>query len=201
MFHERPVFTQQLAFGSAGGPGWLTSLAPGPAGWERVEQRWTHPRGRWDVGHMDRTEAESAALLAFFYCIAKGRANGWRFRDFALGESTGLNEPLGTGTGSPQVLQLVKRYTSGAETYDRVIRKPVLGSVRIKANGTPTTAFTVDTTTGLVTITATAAAVLTATYTFDVPCRFDTDQVQMARVDLDRYSWGSIPILELRDAA
>ena len=201
MFLESPSLTQLLAFGSSGGPGWLTSLAPGPSGYERVEQRWTQQRGRWDVGHVDRTGAESEALLAFFYCVAKGKANGWRFRDFEPGESTGLDEPLGTGTGAPQVLQLVKRYTSGAETYDRMITKPVLGTVRIKSNGTPTTAFTVDTTTGLVSITATAAAVLTATFTYDVPCRFDTDVVQMARVDVDRYSWGSIPIVELRETA
>jgi uncharacterized protein (TIGR02217 family) len=197
MFYEISL-PQGLAFGSRGGPAWLTSLQASPAGPERREQRWSAPRRRWDIGLVNRNRVESEALLAFFYCIAQGKAHGWRFRDFEPGEDTGRREPLGVGTGASAVYQLVKRSTSGAMTYDRVITKPIAGTLQVFANTTETAAFTVDTTTGKVTLTAEDGAVLTASYRFEVPCRFDTDDVRMSRVDIDMYSWEAVPIVELR---
>jgi hypothetical protein len=33
---------------------------------------------------------------------------------------------------------------------------------------------------------------------FDVPCRFDTDQMKISVESYNRYTWGGIPIIEIR---
>jgi uncharacterized protein (TIGR02217 family) len=79
--------------------------------------------------------------------------------------------------------------------------KPVAGSVRVAVDGvvaTEGTAFTVDTTTGVITFLAghipgTGAAV-TAGFLFDVPVRFDTDYLE---VDLSAFAAGAIPKIPL----
>jgi uncharacterized protein (TIGR02217 family) len=79
--------------------------------------------------------------------------------------------------------------------------KPVAGSVRVAVGGTEVaegTAFSIDTTTGIVTfhsghIPASSAAV-TAGFLFDVPVRFDTDYLE---VDLSAFAAGAIPKIPL----
>ena len=67
---------------------------------------------------------------------------------------------------------LLKRYSSGAQSWTRAIAKPVAGSVRVALGGVEQmSGWTVDTTTGVVTFdTAPAAGVaVTAGFAFDVP--------------------------------
>ena len=66
----------------------------------------------------------------------------------------------------------------------------------------PTTAYTVDTTTGHVTFTPAhipaPGAAITAGFEFDVPVRFDTDKLE---IDIQGFRHGaipSIPIVEIR---
>ncbi|MBY0428059.1 MAG: DUF2460 domain-containing protein, partial [Alphaproteobacteria bacterium] len=84
--------------------------------------------------------------------------------------------------------------------HARDIRKPVAGSVTIGVNGTQAlTGWSVDTTTGMITF-ATApisGAVISAGFSFDVPVRFDTDQLRLSAEDFQRYT-SSIPLVEVR---
>jgi len=99
------------------------------------------------------------------------------------------------------VFQLVKTYTFGAYTYPRTIKKPVTGSTVIYFDGAPQGAgWSIDTTTGLVTFGAAPGngVVITADFEFDVPARFDTDQMQATIEDFNLYAWGAIPIVEVR---
>lgn len=201
MFIETPSFPDTLAYGGVGGPRWLTLIASSPGGGERRTQRWATTRGEWQAGLVNRTSTETLSLLAFFYTIGKGRANGFRFRDFEGGEDTGTDEGLGLGIGSSTTYQLVKHYVLGTHEYQRPIQKPIAGSVTIKVNGTPSTSFTVDTTTGIVTMNATNGAVLTASFLFEVPVRFETDQCQVRYVAPNAYSWDALPLVEIRDIA
>jgi uncharacterized protein (TIGR02217 family) len=61
----------------------------------------------------------------------------------------------------------------------------------------PTDAFTVDYTTGLVTLAAASGAVLTADLLFEVPVRFAQDAIDVRRVASDAYSLESIKLVEL----
>ena len=98
--------------------------------------------------------------------------------------------------------QLVKRYGSGLRDHVRVISKPVAGSVVVAVNGTPTANFTLDATAGLVTFLAGSipgvGVEVTAGFEFDVPVRFDTDQLS---INLQNFAAGDIPeipVVEVR---
>lgn len=154
-----------------------------------------------------RRADDLAAVVAFFEA-RNGRLHGFRFKDWGDHKS-GLpsqmpaptDQPIGIGDGVTTVFQLVKRYTSGAQSWTRSIAKPVAGTVTIALNGTlQPSGWTIDTTTGLVTFAAPPAAgvAVTAGFAFDVPVRFDTDVLDVT-LDLERLgSITSIPLLEIR---
>lgn len=206
-FIETPTFPDTLAYGSHGGPSWLTHVVQVQSGHEARTQRWSQQRMVWQVGLQNRPETDTKTLIGFFNAIAKGRLNGFRFRDPNPGESTGTDEPIGTGNGVATTFQLVKRYTIGAYAYDRTITKPVTGTVTCKVNNVSTGAFSVNTTTGVVTFSSAPGNGLsvTASYTFDVPVRFETDRLDIEPVSrrdgVGAYSWGDIRLIETRDIA
>lgn len=153
-FLETPRFPDDIAWGAQGGPQYSTDLVAVASGYEKRNQNWVDARLKWDVGYAVRTQTQYDALLAFFHA-AKGRANGFRFKDHAdylATTSTGRVGIAAVGDGTPGPFQLVKRYTSGASSTDRTIRKPV--SATLYKGGvaqTLTTHYTLDTSTGLVT--------------------------------------------------
>ena len=92
----------------------------------------------------------------------------------------------------------MKRYGTGLRDYARTVTKPVAGSVVIKVAGNSVSAFTVNLTAGIVTfnpgsIPAPGAAI-TAGFEFDVPVRFDTDQL---RINLAQFAAGDIPDIQV----
>ena len=201
-FIESPRFPDDIAIGAVGGPSFFTQIAEAPSGYESRNQAWTYARAEYEVGLVNRSATLTKALFAFFNAVAKGQLHGFRYKDYGAGEAIGTDEPLGTGTGSLQSLQLVKRYTSGALTYDRPIYKPVSATVVIKVNGVVTVPTSVSYTTGIVTITAAGGTALTASFEFDVPVRLATDHLQVSRGEsAEAYSWPSIVLKETRDIA
>lgn len=63
-----------------------------------------------------------------------------------------------------------------------------------------TTGWSVDTATGLVTFAAAPAAgvQITADFEFDVPARFDSDQMDITIETYQLGSWGQIIVVEIR---
>jgi uncharacterized protein (TIGR02217 family) len=206
VFHE-VLFPLDVALKGSGGPQRRTDIVALASGREERNQRWAQSRRRYDAGYGVRTLDALHAVLAFFE-ERRGRLYGFRWRD--RGDSrSGVpsaipapgDQPLGTGDGARRTFQLVKRYGAAFAPFDRVIAKPVAGSVRVAVAGIEKAAgadFTIDTTTGIVTFLpgkAPAAGVLvTAGFKFDVPVRFDTDEL---RVDVEAFSAGAIPHIPL----
>lgn len=95
---------------------------------------------------------------------------------------------------------MVKRYGSGLRDYVRVISKPVAGSVLIAVNGVATGNFTLNALTGTVTLQMPppAGAAVTARFEFDVPARFDTDQLKINLAHFDAGDIPDIPVVEIR---
>ena len=60
--------------------------------------------------------------------------------------------------------------------------------------------WSLDATTGLVTLTSAPASGVQATadFEFDVPVRFDSDQMDITIETYQLGSWGQIPVLEIR---
>ena len=106
---------------------------------------------------------------------------------------------LGTGDGATTMFQLVKRYQSGPSAYVRPITKPVAGSVLVAVGGVATTAFALDDAAGTVTFETAPApgAAVTAGFLFDLPARFDTDQLAINLAAFRAGDIPSIPIVEV----
>jgi len=146
-------------------------------------------------------------VVAFFEA-RNGRLHGFRFKDWGdhksclpSGTPSLSDQGIGTGDGTTTAFQLVKRYASGAQSWTRIIAKPVSGSVRIALGGVEQmSGWSVDTATGLVIFSTapTSGVAITAGFEFDVPVRFDSDALDVTH-DIERLgSITSIPLLELR---
>jgi uncharacterized protein (TIGR02217 family) len=196
-FHEIQ-FPNDIAYGSSGGPEYLTDVIVLYSGHEQRNLNWEAARARYNVAHGVKTQAQLATLIAFFRA-RKGKAYGFRFKDWTDYQATG--QPVGTGDGTTAVFQLSKTYESGPAGETRVIQKPVAGTVTIYVNAAAQTGgVSVDATTGQVTFTAPPAsgAAITADFEFDVPVRFDTDRLSASLDHYESYSWADVPLVEIR---
>lgn len=197
-FIESPRFPDLVSFGALGGPGYQTDVVEVNSGAESRNQRWSMGRCQYEVSHAARLPTAYNALIAFFR-NAKGRANAFRFKDwsdFSATASEGRFTSLSSTT-----FQMVKRYTSGSASEDRIITKPVSGTVTVTGG----TLLSVNYTTGIVTMTSGTPTSWSGE--FDVPCRFDIDVMKGEIIDKSKRSgrnkfimgWQSIPIIEVRD--
>lgn len=178
-------FPTNIPFQFSGGPAYNTTVNITKSGFETRNVNWTKPRHKYIFNYGSLPQADYDNAKRFFHAC-QGRAIGFRFKDWNDYKSCGIDDAVsavdqivGTGNGVSTVLQLIKKYTVASTTLTRVIKKPVAGTVLIALNGTPTTAFTVDTATGLVTMTSPPGIGVTVTcgFHFDTPCRFDMDEM------------------------
>ena len=197
MFVEDPPFPAALAYGATGGPEYSTTVVLQGDGQEHRNRGWAQARCRYDVGSTHRTREEIVLLLDFFRAVAVGRQNGFRFRDFT--DST-FDNPIGLGDAVRTTFQLVKRYQAGGWQAERILTKPVPGTLTLWLDGVEVTVYDIDWTTGLVTLPTAPAvgAVLAAQGTFDVPVRFGSDLLPVRRVAPEIYSCEAIELVEIR---
>lgn len=176
-FHEARL-PARLAFGCTGGIERRTDIVALASGFERRTSPWSFGRRRYLIATSARPLDEVAELMAFFEARG-GRLAGFRFRDptdFKSCVPSALpamgDQAIGTGDGTRKTFQLVKS--------TRIIAKPVVGTVKVAVAGVGAP-FSVDTTTGLVTLNAAPAigAAVTAGFEFDTPVRFDLDRLDV----------------------
>ena len=203
-FHE-VRFPLNVSLGSRGGPARRTDIVTLASGREHRNSRWASSRRRYDAGLGVRTVDALHAVIAFFE-ERRGKLYGFRFRDrtdWRSGppsrEPTPLDQRIGIGNGAERNFQLVKAYGSAFAPYSRAIAKPVGGTVRVTVNGVEQAVgvgFNCDPATGIVTFSAAppSGAVITAGFAFDVPVRFDTDELD---IDLSTFDAGGIPQIPL----
>jgi uncharacterized protein (TIGR02217 family) len=191
-FIESPRFPELISFHALAGPEFQTDVVVVQSGAEARNQNWEQARRRYEVSHAVRLPAQYIPLKAFFHVVG-GRAIGFRFKDwtdFECADAEGKFLQLTSTT-----FQLLKRYTSGSETYDRVISKPI-SAISITGGSSPV----VDYTTGIVTVSSGTPTAWNGE--FDVPCRFDTDRMEGEIIDKAGtefiIGWNSIPIVEIR---
>ena len=204
-FHEI-LFPLDIALKSAGGPERRTEIVAFGSGREERNARWAHSRRRYDAGYGVKTLDALQDVVAFFE-ERRGQLYGFRWRDrldhssAAPASSVSPLDQLLTGNEERTLYQLQKTYGSIYAPYTRAIAKPVPGSVRVAVAGVEVvsgTAFTCDTTTGIVTFLPgyipSEGQAVTAGFVFDVPVRFDTDYLE---VDLSAFAAGAIPKIPL----
>ena len=196
-FHETR-FPIDISYGSSGGPGYSTDIVITQGGHEQRNINWQAARARYNVAHGVKAQAQLDALIAFFRA-RRGRAHGFRFKDWTDYEAVG--QSIGVGNGATQDFQLVKNYISGSGSDTRDVVKPVNGTIKIYLAGIlQLTGYTVSTTTGVVhfTVAPGGGVAITADFEFDVPARFDTDQLSATLENYGVRSWLDIPIVEVR---
>jgi len=189
-FIEDAVFPECISSGSVGGPGFKTNVRVYGSGYESRRVRWNYPRYSYNVAYGVKTAQDMNDLIAFFNTM-DGKGYGFRYGD-PLDYSTApvfgavptgddvviINGAVG---GEQSDIQLVKLYTEGSRTVTRPIKKPIdNGRVIVHVDGTPA-GFTLDYATGLLTldVALTIGQVLSWGGDFHVPCRFDTDTLQI----------------------
>jgi uncharacterized protein (TIGR02217 family) len=192
-------FPLDVSLGARGGPERATDIVTLSSGREKRNQRWAQSRRRYNAGYGVKSRADMAAVLAFFE-ERRGRFHAFLWRDGLDHSSNGL-QPLGTGDGTTTQFQLIKRYGASFDPYDRPITKPMADSVEVLVNGTPTADFDVDALTGIVTfdVAPGVGAVLTASFEFDVPVRFDIDRLDIELSGFDAADAPAIPLVEVRE--
>ena len=205
-FHE-VRFPLDISLGSRGGPQRRTEIVTLASGREHRNTRLAHSRRRYDAGLGVRTFDALHAIVAFFE-ERRGRLYGFRFRDRVDWKScppslapAPTDQRIGTGDGTTAAFQLVKTYGAAHAPYVRPVAKTVAGTVRIAVDGVELaagTAFTCNTATGRVTFAASAVpavgVAITAGFEFDVPVRFDADDLD---IDLSAFAAGAVPKIPL----
>jgi uncharacterized protein (TIGR02217 family) len=190
-----------FALGASGGPERRVDIVALGSGREVRNTPWAHGRRRYDIGGAVRTADDLHALIGFFEA-RRGRLHGFRFRDPFDFKScapsrapAGDDQTLGVGDGETTLFQLVKAYGD----YSRPILKPVAGSVMAMLDGAPTTAFSLDASTGVLSfdVAPDEGVAVSAGFLFDTPVRFDVERLELS---LEGFGAGralSAPLIEI----
>ena len=192
-FHD-VRFPEDISYGSSGGPGFKTSVIDLASGHEQRNIEWSLARAVYDVAYGIKEREQMEDVLEFFMA-RRGKAYGFRFKDwmdFFLARQS-------IGVATTNQTQVYKRYEPlTAHFYDRPILKIVPDTVSLWANNVPINAALLNITTGIVNTTSYIGQTIEVECEFDVPVRFDTDEIKIAHDDWELMSWPSIPLIELK---
>lgn len=194
-------FDPPIGFQTSGGAGWRTEIIPLANGREARNALWSGALRRWQVTGVPVTPDAANSLIRFFNARS-GPAQGFRFSDpfgWRTAETvTPLDQAIGTGDGAATAFQMV--LDDGA-AVPKVITRPVLASVRVAIDGVETGAFSADSTTGILTFDSAPGdgAVLTAGFEFDLPVRFESDQLDLSYSGTGAMQLVRLSLVELRE--
>lgn len=160
-FMESPRFPDDLSTGVSFGPEFVTSVAITQGGAESRNRVRSRALCVGECAHAVRLPEQLRTLLGFFRSVG-GRAVGFRFKDwsdFALIDAESL---LLLVAGTVNQYQITKLYQAALGFEERrPIRKPVASTLVLRDGGTPLSLgtgagqYTLDATTGIVTLQAT----------------------------------------------
>ena len=175
---------EDISLGAEGGPEYSTDIVMAASGYEQRNINWGQARAKYNLAPAINTHEQLQELIAFFR-ICKGKAYGFRFKDFA--DYKAQDQLIGIGDGIQKEFQLIKTYSSESKIEKREIKKPVEGTLIISGN------CNCDYSTGIITFITSpeVGQKIIASFEFDIPVRFDTDQLSVSHN-------ANIPIIEIR---
>jgi uncharacterized protein (TIGR02217 family) len=188
-------------------PTFSTQTVETISGREQRSSDWADARMRFDAGPGVRSDADMAALIAFFRA-RRGAARGFRFTDpydhtsSAWGEAIGpLDQRVGIGDGATTRFQLAKYYGGGSDPQERRITRPVAGTVRVAIDGVEAVAGWQLGDLGEVQFDDPPAggAIVSAGFAFDVPVRFEEDSLDISADTFAAGEAASVPLVEIRE--
>ena len=217
-FHEIQ-FPTKIDLDYSGGPEYNVIVNRSDSRSEQRVQLSSRPFHTYKISSGSKRPDSAQALIAFWHA-RRGMTYGFRLKDWN-DYSSGPISPLANVLATAQPLvqidtthwQLYKTYPDPYLPLQRIIDKPVLApsesklytGIQLYLNGAGSplvegTDYTVDYTSGLVTLVSSGARAGTsfkANYEFDVPARFDTLQLSMTRESNQSFLWNDIPMVEV----
>jgi len=171
-------FPESISFNSSTIVQFNTAVVQTKGGYEYRNARWSRGKMRFNVKNGIKTTAELDEMLTFFRNVM-GKGYGFRYKDWSDYRAAGQN--IGIGDGEKTSFQLVKQYAISTNIYTRTITKPVNQSVKIYFDSVETNDFSVDYLSGIISFPSPVEenTILTADFEFDVPVRFDSDELQI----------------------
>lgn len=206
-FVEDPRFPICQRYGYTVRSQWSETIASAASSRERRNRNWARSLRVFNVQMGPKLQDEILEVYEFWEALA-GPDCGFRFRDWAdylscrVGRTaTPTDQPLVVIPGSPGGCQLQKTYRMGSRATVRDILKPVVGTIRIADNGVEKTEgsqWSLDYTTGLLTLFFSPVQPLSWGGEFDVPVRFDSEfPLELSSHQVQQVSF---QLKELRDA-
>ena len=195
-FHEIQ-FPPKIAYGASGGPEFSTSVAISLNGFEHRNLNWQSARGKWDISTGIKNSNDIDEVISFFRARF-GKAYGFRFKDWS--DYKAISQIIAVGDNQTKHFQLIKDYKSGDHSYRRDILKPVDGSIKVYVNEKETYSYKVNTTNGIITFDEAIeeGTTISADFEFDVPARFDVDQIVVRASGPNQFVADSITIVEIK---
>lgn len=201
------IFPLSIGKEASVSPAFSTQTVESISGHERRSSDWADARLRFDAGPGVRSEADLVTLIEFFRA-RRGAARGFRFTDPFDNQSapvghaiSPIDQRLGTGDGASSQFALAKYYGSGADAQQRLITRPVAGTIRVAANGAELTSGWQHLGGGVISFSTAPAngVILTAGFRFDVPVRFAEDALEVNRATFAAGEAPSVPLVEIRE--
>lgn len=181
--------------GTQGGPVFNTTVRKLTSGKEKRNAEWSAPINAFNIGYGISNRADLEAVYAFFHA-RRGRARGFRFRNWLDYEvKAGV---VGNIAGEPTKRQLVRIYEDTTNTYIRSVTRPVAATVKVWVNGVISTAYTLDPL-GVLEFPSDPGENVLASFEFDYPVRFDTDQLTVQLEHVNAGLVPNIPLVELKE--
>lgn len=196
-------FPTDISYGANGGAMFNTDIVTSYTGHEQRNINWDKARAKYSISLTNKMKTEIKDIIAFFYA-RRGKAIGFRFKDWLDYEV--INQELAVGDGVKTQYQLMKVYDSGGIQYKRVITKPIRDTMVIRFNDglnlEEDLDYTIDYATGIITFESNSIPtdndLIIVSFEFDVPVRFDSDELNISTTDLNANTWSSIQLVELR---
>lgn len=196
--------SRNIEVGAIARPRYMTDVITTDGGYEVRNQRWSYPLFEFEFNIEPgnrRPGSGDDGLREFInlFHAAAGRYDTFRFRDW--GDYQGSGENIGTGDGVTDEFQLYRIYQRGAITRLRKITRPDANTVTAYVNGVATALSTVDDETGIITFSSPPAAgrQITADFEFDLPVRFDSDELEFVAMMKDLDQPVNIRLTEVRE--
>lgn len=199
--------SRDIEVGAIARPRYATDVIRTEGGFEFRVPRWRYPLFTFEFnlapGDADDEESDSdpeQTLTEFIdlWHAAGGMDQSFLFRHWA--DYRGTDQLIGYGDGGTTEFQLYRVYTAGLVTRQRKITRPVAGTVTAKVNGVAAP-ITVDTETGLITFLTPPAngSNVTASFQFDIPVRFDSDDLELVALTGELEKPVNIVLVEIRE--
>lgn len=189
-------FPSDISFGATSGSEFNTEITTSSSGYEQRNVNWSKARNKYNLASAIKNQEELNKLICFFR-ICKGKAIGFRFKDWLDYKLT--NQIIAIADGFLSEFQLIKTYEYASYQDVRVISKPIAKTINVYCNNNKVIPQ-IEESTGIIKFAEAPAkgTIIKVNGEFDVPVRFDLDYLALSYENYNVFSHYEIPLLEIK---